>query len=959
MSLEDFLLENERYTYLSKGNFGLVFQGSIKSHGNSIIKVQQIENDENVNYYARESIANLLVSNNRLNEGPSPFAETFGFVVSNEHLPDNFIYTKNKDNNWLTTNAKKLYVFQEIAGEQTLAEYLISLGETPMDKRTIRSILFQMLWGIYVAQSRFGLVHRDIKPENVMISKVTKDEKLTFGIPNGAENNAFDYIEITLQKGDFKIKMIDLGFACINLEKYKDLLQYDMTSCTEGDGTPVYKHTNEDDGVSIDLWAVGVTATALASQGRLRIAKTLYTFKTIQGPPAWFGKKKAVPTDKDAESNTNYMLNALSTSVMPENPFQDLRRAIQDAMDDYGLLLVQDLLQPDTLKRLQFGLPDEGEWGANSALFHPYFVLDGKYWLGSQTNIPVQIKALEIHAKPLPFRNPADIRKQVQIINQVIAENKEQLDRIAFEKKPEAVSPSVDTPEVPAAAVTRKKATKKAASSEETSADAKKVKEMILTILRAMSYNAGNVPQDLTSDEEVKILAEQMSDFAHLFYNLDKDLQTKVLSNYKKGGEWIGKIEDYLQTNGEQPVPTVVLFDPVENKAQLLFKKNSKHYYKDLETVYAPQSFVINVGEPRFKDPDVFGYSIVIHIMYVTYLTLSKSQIPTMYQLGTETESLESILSTNGDTNMRKIGNALGKFIWDQLQSVGEPEETSISNLSTENEILNGITTILSFLRLRKREIVPIDTWETKERMISVANVMSKFAQTFIALSQEKKEKVLGFYKDYDIVLKRITFNDVPKSSLHWRKDNKFLNVLKKSDKLKNVPYGASNSFHIESDMKMTPEMIYDLSCLCHFMLTTYLAINNKIADANFMLNNKNATQSVLTYPNSREDMQNYAQLLGVLTFKKVNSLQTNPVETKIQDAIFVANLLDSQWDKVTQDDNIFETIRQLRVHPGMMSYTDDISKISQQVTYIGSTDMEQRLFFDQLEQVTSAILEY
>lgn len=375
----------ETLTYVGGGSDGPVFR-----QGNDIVKIKKFDLEPNT----REiTISNLI----------KKMGKSHWFVIKDYKVIAKFTQTVTglpKEYEWIYEQGPKLYLVQEKAGDKTLAEYLASQGDSALGKDTIRAILYQLLWGAYVAHSRYGIAHGDIKPENIMVEELKNAETLTYAIPTGRQDE-IDYMEVSTK---VVVRYIDVGASRIDV---KEELLYDLSSALQ-EGTAIYRSPDEPRGVASDLWAIGVVATALAATGRHKFGKTLYTYKKSKEPPVFYGSSEAEEGPfKGDVPDTESMENIISEFVTgKKNSFQKLRNAAKEAMGENGLLLLKDLFQPDAEERMDFGIDGSG-YGANSALFHPYFVLDGKYWKGSRNQADAKYTTDKPHSKPL--RNREDI----------------------------------------------------------------------------------------------------------------------------------------------------------------------------------------------------------------------------------------------------------------------------------------------------------------------------------------------------------------------------------------------------------------------------------------------------------------------------------------------------------------------------------------------------------------------
>ncbi len=398
------------FTYVGGGTFGPVFRNSV----GDIVKIQQLTD---IDAAVREVTISKLVSQNK----QSHWFVLKDYTVDSDPAPQGILSAVGVPNeyDWIQEDGPKLYLVQESAGSVDLAQYLKALGDTPLEGDQIRAILYQLLWGAYVAHSHYGIAHHDIKPENIMVEELDQPTTLTYAIPTGRPDEV-DYVEVPTK---VVVRYIDVGTSRIDVS---DRLPFGLSAAADA-GTPIYKSPDgEARGVASDLWAIGVVATALAATGRgfkFGNNSSPYTYNTYKEPPVFYESSAADDGPSKGRLQPKTSMNNIVKEFVNEknNPFKGLRDVVSNAMGRNGLLLLQDLFQPNVTDRMNFGIEDNG-YGANNALFHPYFVLDGGYWKGARKGVNAQYTTNEPHSKPLRDRTDRgaileDIRKVAKDVN--------------------------------------------------------------------------------------------------------------------------------------------------------------------------------------------------------------------------------------------------------------------------------------------------------------------------------------------------------------------------------------------------------------------------------------------------------------------------------------------------------------------------------------------------------------
>lgn len=326
-----------------------------------------------------------------VNKPKSHWLSVTGYDVSLEPAPE-FLANVKQASKFVKAAGQKLYLVYDTYGQQTLLELYQS--NTSFTKDQVRSIMFQLLMAVYFAHSEYGIVHGDIKLANIVARQVKEEGELTYAIPTGMEGTV-DYFRLPVRAGDYVVKLVDISSSTI--------ISGNATKLPNGvDGPPgpaddVYESPDGDKrGFASDLWAIGVCGTFLSSTVNIddvfNADDPIETFLSkFQASSGFFGIGRATESE---------LITSLKTKL-----------------GDNGLLLIKDLLERDYNDRMDFGLGDNNGYGANNAIFHPFFVLDGSYWKGATSLTQgADLMLSKSHSPPL---NVQDLETRTQTYAQI------------------------------------------------------------------------------------------------------------------------------------------------------------------------------------------------------------------------------------------------------------------------------------------------------------------------------------------------------------------------------------------------------------------------------------------------------------------------------------------------------------------------------------------------------------
>ena len=197
--------QNKEYVF--KVLFAHKTNGRIADTG--LVKFSVENTQQNVK---REAFIGSLLS--KLPDGiNNMFAATHGIAVAAQ-LPQSWknllkgANEKGSDCIIRQNNAVRAYVIiQDLAMGMDLDDFLLN-SDKKLSGETIRSLIFQMVVALGVAQHEIGFTHNDLKLENVLGEIIPKGEIIEY-IFNG------DKFSLRIPPGGLKIKIIDFGASIL------------------------------------------------------------------------------------------------------------------------------------------------------------------------------------------------------------------------------------------------------------------------------------------------------------------------------------------------------------------------------------------------------------------------------------------------------------------------------------------------------------------------------------------------------------------------------------------------------------------------------------------------------------------------------------------------------------------------------------------------------------------------
>lgn len=344
-----------------------------------------------VNVESTDKAVRIATVAQLVNKSKSHWLSVTGFDVSLEPAPG-FLANLKQASKFVKVAGQKLYLVYDTYSQQTLLDLYQS--DTTFTKDQVRSIMFQLLMAVYFAHSEYGIVHGDIKLANIVARQAQEEGEMTYAIPTGMEGT-FDYFRLPVRVGDYVVKLVDISSSTI--------ISGNATKLPNGvDGPPgpaddVYESPDGDErGFASDLWAIGVCGTFLSTTVDINDV-----FSADDPIEAFLSKFQA----------SSGFLGFGGTSE------SELVTSLKAKLGANGLLLIKDLLERDYNDRMDFGLGDNNGYGANNAIFHPFFVLDGSYWKGATSlGQNADFMLTKSHSPPL---NDQDLETRTQTYAQI------------------------------------------------------------------------------------------------------------------------------------------------------------------------------------------------------------------------------------------------------------------------------------------------------------------------------------------------------------------------------------------------------------------------------------------------------------------------------------------------------------------------------------------------------------
>lgn len=365
-------------TFLGGGGYACAFKGTFRGK-QSIIKVFRTDEEDNLIRARREVLGCEIVN---LIDDPT-WVKTYGWSETTKDAPDvlkdavntssSGSYQSECKTSLDKQNVSRLVLVQDVAGEQDL-HTLIKSSAAKLPAETVRKIAFQLIWGVFMAQTKLGIIHTDIKPQNIVLKEVTSSERRTYAIRSSTAGKS-DVFTIDFQRGDYFATFVDVGNVYMQSTQKKpedndlDSVMSDTTVRTPVYASPEY-HTSGDTqktSFQADYWALGLSLFAVAVGAQM--------YKALDDFSAKGGKKQQ---DKEYLKICQEIAASIGNGNvdMSASPYKNASTLIESHLGSYGHMLLQDLLKLDPVERAEFGLQGS-DYGVNNALFHPYFILGG------------------------------------------------------------------------------------------------------------------------------------------------------------------------------------------------------------------------------------------------------------------------------------------------------------------------------------------------------------------------------------------------------------------------------------------------------------------------------------------------------------------------------------------------------------------------------------------------------
>ena len=388
------------YVALSGGINGCVFKALYDGQP-KIIKIPFTKDDPGAGY--REAVLGSFVGKTNLPEAGETWVETIAFGTQQgplSDLADATAVLACKEE--LMKDEMHYIIVQDSAGKETLAAWMAT--QTKVSDHHFRLIAFQLMWAVYTANCKWGVVHSDIKPENIMVTRSVGGGTKLYAIKTGYGTEV-EQFSVKFEVGDPEIRIIDMGAAFLNVNNtYKDAYRekalitsldkssvpatiaakklewrdmifdphyYNTISTKIYDGSEDGRETSA---VIGDMFAIGVTLACLICQNRVDINGKPYTYDDAKQPPVvgttlqqWVNRGNAFATYPDVDQ----------TEPQTKKLIEDFNGAFERPLlnagaDGYGILLIRDFLKLDPKLRLEMGIPGD-DYGLANGLFHPLF----------------------------------------------------------------------------------------------------------------------------------------------------------------------------------------------------------------------------------------------------------------------------------------------------------------------------------------------------------------------------------------------------------------------------------------------------------------------------------------------------------------------------------------------------------------------------------------------------------
>jgi serine/threonine protein kinase len=352
---------------IGQGSFGCVFKAKYKKKEDVVVKFNKMDGDaakrkDLVRDAVHESLMLALLN------GTPQFPQLVAF---SEIAPKDVPASYEQGKCLVVDRAKKIAFVasvQEVAGTQTLAEWIIGRKTKPVALDNVRSIMFQILWAIASVSTKYGVCLADVKPQNIMITKTDRKQEQVYYAKRSDES--FDVFRV---ETDLIVKIIDLGGA--------------------------YVQTNGPDSFSGDGWSLTYNSTVYTAA---------YASPDVE-------KKKHGTGEGDLYAAGLVFLILLAHNdgayVFSENPPVDklsrkLQLAVKKRAGLSGLSLLRSLLAEQPQARMGIG-----QYGANNYIMHSFFV---SYYQGKENFSAPLVNAIA-HEKPRWVRADARVLSQREL----------------------------------------------------------------------------------------------------------------------------------------------------------------------------------------------------------------------------------------------------------------------------------------------------------------------------------------------------------------------------------------------------------------------------------------------------------------------------------------------------------------------------------------------------------------
>jgi serine/threonine protein kinase len=236
------------------------------------------------------------------------------------------------------------------------------IANANLDPIQIKHVMFQLSWGLYEAQQKYGISHGDISMYNVMCHTLDKPKQFTFNL---AKSIFFEF------ESNVMATFIDVGYGRIYAwDNAKGEHQPFAYKDVKRGGTTFFippEDTKND--FSKDMFSLG----------------SLFLHLLIGKEDEFLSFKSNVENAFESSHIRGlvlcWLLDDFRVTQLPEGLNEaeakssklKLRKLILDKIGFDGLDLLQRMLALDEKQRLLLGLPISENRGAGNIILHPYF----------------------------------------------------------------------------------------------------------------------------------------------------------------------------------------------------------------------------------------------------------------------------------------------------------------------------------------------------------------------------------------------------------------------------------------------------------------------------------------------------------------------------------------------------------------------------------------------------------